>query len=175
MCCPLLFKFVLLYNYIMKIAVIADTHDNLFRLEKALKEIRNSDIKLLFHCGDIGTQTIEVLKAEKIKIYAVCGNNDHFAELEKLCKNSNIGIFEDIGEIEIDKRKIAITHLPKVAEYLSSLGKYNIIFFGHTHKKSFKILNNAKLVNPGDIMARHNKPSFLIYDTIKDNIEFVSI
>lgn len=159
----------------MQIAVIADTHDNLFRLEKAIKKIREHGIKLLFHCGDIGTQAIESLKAEEIQIYAVCGNNDDYSELEKLCKNSNIGIFEDIGEIEIDNRKIAITHLPKVAEYLSTLKKYNIIFFGHTHKKSFELLNNTKLVNPGDIMARHYKPSFLIYDTIKDNIEFINI
>lgn len=159
----------------MQIAVISDTHDNLFRLEKALKEIRSREIKLLFHCGDIGTKTIENLKAEEIQIYAVCGNNDYFPELERMCKNSNIGLFEDIGEIEIDKRKISITHLPKVAEYLASLKKYNIIFFGHTHRKSFKLLGDTKLVNPGDIMARHNKPSFIIYDTIEDKIEFINI
>ncbi len=159
----------------MLIAVISDTHDNLFRLEKALKEIRSREIKLLFHCGDIGIETIERLKIEAIQIYAVCGNGDYYPEVEKICKNSNIGIFEDIGEIEIDDKKIAITHLPAVAEYLSSLKKYNIIFFGHTHRKSFKLLNNAKLINPGDIMARYNKPSFLIYDTIKDSIEFIAI
>lgn len=159
----------------MKFAVISDTHDNLMRLEKVLKEIRNRDIKLLFHCGDIGEETINILKAENIQIYAVCGNNDYFFGLEKICKNSNIGLFEDIGEIDIDNKKIAITHLPQVADYLAKTEKYNIIFFGHTHKRSIKNINNTKLINPGDIMARHNNPSFVIYDTIEDKIEFINI
>ncbi len=160
----------------MLIAIMSDTHDNLFRLEKALKEIRNRDIKLLFHCGDIGTEkTIEVLKAENIQIYAVCGNNDYYLDLKKKCENTNIGLFEDIGEIEIDKNKIAITHLPKVAEYLANIKNYDIIFFGHTHKKDYKILNKTKLINPGDVMGRNNKPSFLIYDTIEHRFKFIKI
>lgn len=159
----------------MLIAVISDTHNNNMRLEKALKEIRNRDIKLLFHCGDIGEESLNCLKAENIQIYAVCGNNDYYLELEKMCRNSNIDLFEDIGEIEIDNKKIAITHLPKVAEYLANIKNYDIIFFGHTHKKDYKILNKTKLINPGDVMGRNNKPSFLIYDTIEHRFKFIKI
>lgn len=159
----------------MLIAVIADTHDNNMRLEKALKEIRSRDIKLLFHCGDIGTKTVEPLIAENIQIYAVCGNNDDYVEMERLCRNSNIGLFEDIGEIEIDGKKIAITHMPKVAKYLAKVKKYNIIFCGHTHVRKIEKEEDTIIANPGDILARHGSPSFLIYNTISGEIEFINI
>lgn len=159
----------------MLIAIVSDSHDNNVRMEKAIREMEKRDIKLLFHCGDIGVETIRFLRQQQIQVYAVCGNNDYFTELERECIGSNIGIFEDIGEIEIDKKKIAITHIPGVAEYLAGFKKYNIIFCGHTHKKEFYTVNDIRIVNPGSIIGDRFAPTFVIYDTLKDKIEFINI
>ncbi len=159
----------------MLIAIISDTHDNLLRLQKAVNEIEAREIKLVFHCGDIGIESAKFLSRQLLQVYAVCGNNDYYPEIHRECVGTNIGLFEDIGEIEIDKKKIAITHYPKVAEVLAGLKKYNVVFCGHTHKKDIHITNNAKIINPGSIIGDRADPSFAIYDTIKDKIEFIKI
>lgn len=159
----------------MLIAIISDTHDNIFRLQKAVEEIEKREIKLVFHCGDIGVETVRFLSRQLFQVYAVCGNNDYYPELSRECINTNIGLFEDIGEIELDNKKIAMTHYPKVAECLASLKKYDIIFCGHTHKKDSHITKNTKIINPGSIIGDRSEPSFAIYDTIKDKIEFIKI
>ena len=40
----------------MKFAVISDSHDNFANLSKALKWIKNQNIELVLHCGDICRQ-----------------------------------------------------------------------------------------------------------------------
>lgn len=159
----------------MLIAVISDTHDNLFRLNKAIKEINNKNINLVFHCGDIGLKTIEMLKNEKFLVYATCGNGDDYNFLKDAVSNSNVKLFEDAGEIKIDGINMAITHYPDLARLLASSKKYNIIFYGHTHKKNVEEVYNTKLINPGDIEGRNKKPSFLIYNTTNQDFEFINL
>lgn len=159
----------------MLIAVISDTHDNLFRLERVIKEINSRNINLVFHCGDIGLKTIEMLKNEKFLVYATCGNGDDYDFLKKAIINSNIKLFEDAGEAKIEEVNIAITHYPDLARLLASSKKYNIIFYGHTHKKKVEEIYNTKLVNPGDVEGRNDRPSFLIYNTTTMDIEFINI
>lgn len=50
----------------MLIAVISDTHDNIFRLQKAVVGINNRNINIVFHCGDIGLETIKNLKKKNL-------------------------------------------------------------------------------------------------------------
>ena len=159
----------------MLLAVISDTHDNLFRLEKAIEEINKKNIKTVFHCGDIGLKTVDRLKQEKFIVYMVCGNGDYFPEIKSMINNSNIRLFEDAGEAEIDGKNIAITHQIDLARLLAKTGKYNIIFHGHSHKRSEETLDKTLIINPGDIEGRYKNPSFLIYDTILDKFEFINI
>lgn len=159
----------------MQIAVISDTHDNIFRLEKAIKEINNKNINLVLHCGDIGEETMERLKKEKFIVYATCGNGDDYNFLKKLTDDTNIKLFEDAGETTIDSKNIAITHYPDLARLLAKSKKYNIIFYGHTHKRKVEEVYKTKIINPGDIEGRFKNPSFVIYDTLTDSIEFINI
>ncbi len=159
----------------MLIAVISDTHDNIFRLQKAVVGINNRNINIVFHCGDIGLETIKILKKEKFIVYAVCGNSDDYNVLKDIVENSNIKLFEDAGECTIDNINIAITHYPDFARLLASSKKYNIIFYGHTHKRKVEEIYNTQLINPGDIEGRNRCPSFLIYNTANKGFEFINI
>ena len=42
----------------MKIAIIADTHNNWANFKKAIEWIKKEKIKLILHCGDICSQEI---------------------------------------------------------------------------------------------------------------------
>lgn len=160
----------------MKIAIIADSHDNLENIQKFFEIIQEKNIAMIFHCGDIcNSNTIKKLTQTELKIHAVCGNNDEYEYLKSYCSNTNINLIQDIGEMEIDGIKIAMTHYPKVCEYLASLGKYDIIFYGHTHRKKTDTINKTKIVNPGDLEGRFRNPSFVIFDTVQNEIDFINI
>lgn len=161
----------------MKIAIVSDTHDNLANLKKAIFQIKKERIKFLIHCGDIfEPETIkETLKDFSGKAHIVLSDVD-----EDYFKNLNDDYFEDFpnlkiwkkfGEIEISKKKIAFTHLPKTAFKLAFSKKYDIVFYGHLHKPWEMKVRGVKLVNPGNLAGIFFRASFAIYDTKTDKLE----
>lgn len=158
----------------MKFAIISDIHDNLSNLSKALNYCHENKIKEIIFCGDLSNyETLKyLLKKFSGGMYLVDGNNDEF--LWNKIKNSNfkkenpkIKIFSKIGEFSLSGFKIAITHFQWTAEDLAKKEKYDLVFFGHSHKPFYKKINKAELINPGNVANLLFSPSFAIYDTIK--------
>lgn len=145
----------------MKIAIIADTHDNLKNFEKALNWIKNEKIKLIFHCGDISNQeTIDFAnKNFDGEIKYVKGNADWNLDLPEK------------DEMEFNKKKIAFTHFPDIAKKLSQSGKYDLVFYGHTHRPWDEKIGETHMVNPGELAGQFTKPTFAIYDTSTGTLE----
>jgi hypothetical protein len=161
----------------MKIIIISDTHDNLANFKKAISSIKKEKIKILIHCGDIfEPETIkEALKDYFGKVHIVLSDvdEDYFKNLEKdyFKDFPNLKIWYDFGEIGIDKKRIAFCHSPKTALGLAFSQKYDIVFYGHTHKPWETKIRGAKLVNPGNLAGIFFRPSFAIYDTKTDKLE----
>lgn len=166
----------------MKIAILSDSHDNVPNIEKALKYINEQGIETIIHCGDLCAPSILIQVLEpnfKGKIYLVHGNVGDPELLEEVAKKyKNVEMCGDIGKIELDGKKIAFTHFPSVGRELAETGKYDLVFYGHTHKpweEKLKIenckLKIVKLVNPGTLAGMFYKASFAIYDTKKDKLE----
>ncbi|MFH1036609.1 MAG: YfcE family phosphodiesterase, partial [Patescibacteria group bacterium] len=133
----------------MKIAIVADTHDNLPNLKKAVNWIKNEKIRLILHLGDVSDEEIlkKALNGFKGKIYLSRGNCD----LGDFKKIEGIKVFEEMGEIKIGGKKIAFSHFPNIAENLASEGKYDFVFYGHTHKPWIKKVGKTVLANPGNL------------------------
>jgi uncharacterized protein len=160
----------------MKIAVVSDTHDNLPNFKKALGWIENNNIKIIIHCGDICTLPFlrESINDFPGKIYLCLGNvdKDHFEiSSNQKRKFNNVLFFNEWGELELDNKKIAFTHFPDLAKKLAITNKYDIIFYGHTHKPWEEKTKKTKIVNPGNLAGLFYKPTFAIYDTKKDNLQ----
>ncbi len=157
----------------MKIAVVSDIHDNWANLEQFCLQIREmDDIKDVIVCGDIAAP----LTLEKIsqnlsdkKIYVVPGNVDGDIEgHQKIADDSNnITFFEHTGTVELDGKKIAFTHKPNDAEKLAKSGKYDIVFYGHTHKAWEEKVGKTILLNPGELTYFFYTPTYCIYDLAK--------
>ena len=125
-------------------------------------------------------ETWKYLKSKyKEKIYFVFGNmdEDYFkseAQKKNLQEtNFNSKIFYKIGEFEIENLKIAITHFPNLANDLAKTGKYDLVFFGHTHKPTLEKQNNTLLLNPGNVANLYFAPSFAIFDIEKNRPELI--
>jgi len=157
----------------MKIGIISDTHDNLPNLKKAVDFFKKEGVKAVFHCGDI-------FKPETIKqgfvdypgeIYLVLSKPDefYFQKLEKekrfFDKLYSVKIWKGIGKTQIESLNIAFCHVPQKALKLSLSQRYDLIFFGHTHKPWKIKMRKSLLVNPGNLAGIIFKASFALYNT----------
>jgi len=97
----------------------------------------------------------------------------------------NTKIFKDFGEAEFPKVepsdegstfiKIAFVHFPEVAKKLCESGKYKFVFYGHTHRPFEEIINNCKILNPGNVAGDGFLPTFAIWNTIDDKFELIMV
>jgi len=160
----------------MKIAIISDTHDNLVNLKKAISFINKERIKILIHCGDIfKPETLKKgLKGYQGKTYLIFSKTD--ASFSKFPEDSfknlpRLKVYEEFGEIKINKRKIAFCHFPEIAKELARSQKHDLVFYGHTHKPWEEKIGKTRLVNPGNLAGIFYIPTFAIYDTKTDKLE----
>ena len=132
-------------------------------------------MKQSFFCGDFCSPTsAKILFELKVPIYVVFGNVDGAQfEITDWAKDNapHVKLFKVLGEVELGNRKIAFCHYPEFAVGLASTGKYDAVFFGHTHKSSVEKVGKTLLVNPGDVHGSRGKCSFGIYNTERNKIE----
>jgi len=146
----------------MKIAIISDSHDNLANIKKVVDWLNKEEIKLILHCGDINSQDAvdEINNNFKGETKFVRGNAD-----------SSIKELEEIGELELENKRIAFGHFPDKAKELALSGKYDLVFYGHTHKPWEEKTGDCRLVNPGEVAGQFYKPTFAVYDIGNDKLE----
>ncbi|MCK5025903.1 MAG: metallophosphoesterase, partial [Nanoarchaeota archaeon] len=165
----------------MKIAIIADIHDNFHNLILFLKQVKQYDVKKIIFLGDFMNNGIaKTLADSEIPVIAIWGNNDgDKVAITKtaLSEQSNMTIgFETYDCLEIDNRKIFITHYPILAKPMAKSGDFDAVFYGHNHKKNQDKINDCIIVNPGEISAhKTGKASFAIYDTKTNTSEIIEI
>lgn len=161
-------------NNFMKIAIISDSHDNLPNIDKAMAYIKNENITLLIHCGDICAGAVLTYLAERFegKFYWLMGNVH--AEPEKMIAISetrNLFYLKDPSVIEEGGLKIGLTHYPDEAKKLAQENQLDFVFYGHTHQPWEETVNGCKVVNPGTLAGMFSKATFAVLDTATKKLE----
>lgn len=155
----------------MILAVMSDTHDNIWNLRKALSLVKAHRAEAIVHCGDfIAPFMLKELDEVKIPVHGVFGNNDGDRFLLtklSLTSLSHITLYDPVGELNLERFKIAFTHYQAVAEGLAATGRFDLVCFGHTHKASLDNVGGAVLLNPGEVMGKDGNPGFYLVDTTK--------
>ena len=153
---------------------MSDSHDNIRNLNKAIELLQERKVKVLIHCGDLCAPfMLDELKKFNGEVHLVFGNIDDNYLTPKKAYELGINFHGYLGELEIENKKIAFLHNPIFAEALAFHGKYDAVFYGHTHKKKEELVKRCLLVNPGEIMGRLGKPSFAVYDIESEKVEFI--
>lgn len=159
----------------MKIVIVSDTHGNVANFRKIVGWLNKEKIKIILHCGDIGSPESlkESLADFKGEFFGVFGNMDKDFKflIEEYNKIPKVKINEVFLETEIEKKKIAITHFPASAKKMAESQKYDLVFYGHTHRPWEEKIGNCRLINPGESAGHFYKPCFAVYDTDTDNLE----
>lgn len=133
----------------MKIGIIADTHDNITAIQKAVCFFNTQDLKYVIHAGDyIAPFSLKELMNLQANFIGVFGNNDGERRgLKNICRN----IHEPPYNLLLGGKHIMVTHM---MESLSKRSKENtdIIISAHTHIPEIKE-GSPLYVNPGECSA----------------------
>ncbi len=167
----------------MKVAVLSDIHDNIWNLEKVLKEIKQRRVKAIIFCGDLCAPfTAGILGSVNVPVYACLGNvdEDHIMMAKKGGNKIQwTPLAPEYGNIKLDGRKIAFCHYPKLAELLAKTGQYDAVFHGHTHNPQQEKHGKTLLINPGAVCGiqggKSGKATYVIYDTEDNSAEIITI
>ncbi|MBL7141958.1 YfcE family phosphodiesterase [Patescibacteria group bacterium] len=159
----------------MKIAILADSHDNVPNIEKTLSWINNQNISLIIHCGDLCAPSIltkVLIPNFKGEMHLIHGNVGDPDLLEKLAQDfPKVTVHGQTGELTLNNKKIAFNHFPKQAKELAQTQKYDYVFYGHNHKPWEQTIGKTKLVNPGTLAGMFYKATFAILDLEKNKLE----
>ena len=152
----------------MKIAILSDTHDNIWKLDKALQMMDSADA--LIHCGDLCSPFVIKHLGEATKgrpVHIVWGNND--GDPLTICRISTqyngIRLHGQFAELQLDGVRVAVNHYPEIARPLADSGHYDLVCYGHDHTAHESYNGQCILLNPGELMGLMGKTSFAWFDT----------
>ncbi|KKR21203.1 MAG: Phosphodiesterase, MJ0936 family [Parcubacteria group bacterium GW2011_GWE2_39_37] len=151
----------------MLVAIISDIHDNLTNLWQCLAWCNKQKVKTIICCGDLtNDDTLEVLTTGfKGDIHLIKGNADSFDE-RKIAGYKNIKYYDRAGgRILIDGLVIGFCHEPFLYKKLIEKEKFDLIFYGHTHKPWESNEKGTRLINPGTLSGMFLKSTFAVLDS----------
>lgn len=162
----------------MKIAILSDTHDNIWKLEEAMPHLQAAEV--VIHCGDLCSPFIVKQLGEglgDIPVHVVWGNNDGDKRLLSVLadKAGNITIHGDFAELELGGRKIAVTHYPEIGRGLAQGAGYDLVCYGHDHTAYEEKIGETVLLNPGEVMGLNGPRSLAHYDTETGEVTRIEI
>jgi hypothetical protein len=160
----------------MRIAVLSDIHDNVWRLAAALDAVGDADA--LICCGDLCSPFIvhQMARGFSRPIYVVLGNND--GDLYRIAANArqydHVSIHGELFRGQFDGQRVAVNHYDNIARAIAASGEFDVVCYGHNHVYSVERIGRTLTINPGAIMGavfsadgrRSDVAStFAIYDT----------
>jgi uncharacterized protein len=150
----------------MRIAILSDTHDNIWVLEQLLAGLQADT--LLF-CGDFCApfSLAQIAEGFRGPVHVVFGNNDGDKLLmsQIASRFSHVTLHGDLAELELDGRKVVVSHYPQIGRALARSGVYDLVCYGHSHESTVEQVGSAVLVNPGEVMGRFGRSTYAVYDT----------
>jgi putative phosphoesterase len=160
----------------MKIAILSDIHDNIWRLETLLASL---EADALVFCGDFCAPftLAQIAGVFTGPVHVVLGNNDG----DKLLlarvagKYPHVVLHGDFAELELDGRRVAVTHYPEIGRALAQGGIYDLVCHGHSHERLVEQVGRTVRVNPGEVMGRFGLSTYALYDTSTGQAEIVEV
>lgn len=133
---------------------MADTHDRLPILKRAVERLNEERAELVLHAGDfIAPFVVPRFKALKPNLIGVFGNNDGDRELLRK-RFAEIGgdIRGDFAEVTVDGLKVVMLHghQEELLHSLIGADSYDVVVHGHTHEARVHKEGKTLVVNPGE-------------------------
>ncbi len=162
----------------MRIAIMSDTHDHIWNLEKALS--RTQGISALLHCGDLISPFMVRKLAERLPttpVHLVWGNNDGDRRLvSQVAQGAGpIRCHGEFADLEIGGLRIWMTHYPEIARAVALSGQYDLVCYGHDHAAHEEQMGATLLLNPGELMGLNGRSGFVLLEIETRSLTWVDI
>jgi putative phosphoesterase len=152
----------------MKIGIISDTHDNLWRLEEAIPHLQQTEA--VIHCGDLISPFMVHSLGKGMAgkpVHMVWGNNDGDKRaVSKVAEGyEGFHIYGEFADLQLGDLRIAVNHFPEIGRSLAQSDLYGLVCYGHDHTAYNDMIGKTLLLNPGEIMGLFGTSSFVILET----------
>ena len=141
------------YEEVMKLGIIADSHDNMDLLEEAVDLFVRENVDLVLHAGDFMSPiTADPLSELQAELVGVFGNNDgDRLFLRRRFEEKGVGRIErGPYRLELGGRTVLLMHEPRLLEVMESSPVPDLIVYGHTHEVDVRD-GKPLVINPGEV------------------------
>lgn len=140
----------------MRIGLMADTHDSLPAIARAVDRLNREKVELVLHAGDfVSPFVIPELSALDADLIGVYGNNDgDRGMLLKKCEESRgVEIRGFFAEVEAGESSVALLHghEPELLHALIESEAFDAVVYGHTHRAVVSREGSTLVINPGEV------------------------
>ncbi|MGO9231661.1 MAG: YfcE family phosphodiesterase [Bryobacteraceae bacterium] len=139
----------------MRLAILSDIHDNVWKLDRALDLARGADAMIC--CGDLCSPFIvhQLGRGFAAPIHIVFGNND--GDRHRIGANAaqhpQIKIHGEMLRGEFAGKRIVANHYDFIARAIAASGEFDIVCYGHNHVYDVSRIGRTLAINPGAIMG----------------------
>ncbi|MBP2147127.1 putative phosphoesterase [Methanofollis sp. W23] len=140
----------------MRIGIMADTHDCLPLVERAVEVLNREGVGLVLHAGDyVAPFALKVLESLEAPVIGVFGNND--GDREALRKTASDGgkvdLRGDYARTKAGGLCIGLVHGHDTGQIASLIerGDLDVLVSGHTHHPLIGRHGGTLMINPGEI------------------------
>ena len=144
------------------VGLVADTHDNLPLVERAVALFRERRPDLVLHLGDVASAPVVPLFAG-LPVVWLRGNNDVDPALGPALEANGFAPMADEWQGEITGLRAAATHGHRRHLLQQHLGRADLLFHGHTHRRRAERLGRTLVVNPGALFRAATRTVALLH------------
>ena len=162
----------------MKIAIISDTHDNVWKIDQAMPYMRSADV--VIHCGDLCSPFVVKRLGEGLKdtpVHIVWGNNegDRFTISKVALGYPQVVLHGPFAKLEIGGLRVAVNHYPEIARGLALSREFDLVCYGHDHTAHEETVGGCLLLNPGELMGLNGYSTLALLDPSSREVTWVNL
>src|SRR5262249_4752605 len=134
----------------MHLGILADTHDEVARVEAAIRLLRAEGTEALIHCGDLSSPRIVALLAA-LPSWFVFGNHDAdmVPHLERAAVECGVVCLGWGGVVEVAGKRVGVAHGHLGADVRRVLAaRPDYLLSGHSHIPSDSMSGRVRRINP---------------------------
>ncbi len=155
----------------MKIGIVSDSHGHHVNVLKAVDVLNEEKVQYVLHAGDIISPVdaqafSNVRNAQFIAVFGNCDGENFF--LRSTIEDFGGQIHNQPYVGQIGDKSIFMTHTPGVLDAVVESGKYDVVIYGHMHKRDIRKVGSSLVINPGELTDRITGKSGLVILQLDD-------
>lgn len=157
----------------MKVCLLSDSHDQRTLLAAAAAQAKAEGAEVILHAGDVvAPSTLSVLEPIGLPVHVVHGNNagDLYVLTRMAARKGSVLHYHGAdADLELGGRRVFVVHYPHYARGMASLGDWDLVCCGHSHRAAVERVTNVRggttlLVDAGTVGGVAAPPTFALID-----------